>query len=756
MARFYLGEALQEVAKALALYSNVISKMKQDVPMCWCRIFLQGARNLQGQASSDPCQLTGDTMDEAITLPDLLQRRELTGICASCYLKMLISCLLQRHQQTLDFLEATEPYLTGVMSVFVMPRIRFFESLARLGLCPAATRAQRRRHLRKVAVNQRQLKRWARYAPSNHLHVYELVEAERCRVLGRFTRAKLHYEQAISAAKEGGFPHEEALAHELAGRYYLERAAVRTATEHLQTARRGYLNWGAKLKVEHLDETYPTELALPRKHTTDRARGLATGTQMATPIVSTDSLDLGSVIKASQSISQEVVQGQLLDRLMKIVVQNAGADRGALVLRREEELWVEALLDIHVSQETRITSVPLDRCEQVPAVIIRLVAHTGENAVLGDASLRGEFARDPYVAWMQPKSILCIPILRHGALIGVLYLENSATADAFTPARVDMLSLLAAQSAISLDNARLYEQLKDALARAQESDRLKTEFLARASHELRTPLNPIINAPDEIIDQLAPRLIARCKGCGSTYQYEEGDVFNAGTACPSCQAKGSLEKQEAVLEPAELEELLKLARMITKGGKQLYGVVNDILDFSKLELGKLRLKMERVPVGEVVEEVCEMMQAEAEKQHVQIVHPALSPESDMDVDPLRLKQILYNLIGNAIKFSRAEGGTVELGVELDQDSLLLSVRDEGIGIAQENQQIIFESFRQVEGVAMRKHSGSGLGLAIVKMLVEGHHGEISVTSEPGRGSTFTVRLPRWQGPRPHQDPGNKE
>jgi len=84
------------------------------------------------------------------------------------------------------------------------------------------------------------------------------------------------------------------------------------------------------------------------------------------------------------------------------------------------------------------------------------------------------------------------------------------------------------------------------------------------------------------------------------------------------------------------------------------------------------------------------------------------------------------------------------------------VRDEGIGIAQENQQIIFESFRQVEGVAMRKHSGSGLGLAIVKMLVEGHHGEISVTSEPGRGSTFTVRLPRWQGPRPNQDPGNKE
>ena len=120
----------------------------------------------------------------------------------------------------------------------------------------------------------------------------------------------------------------------------------------------------------------------------------------------------------------------------------------------------------------------------------------------------------------------------------------------------------------------------------------------------------------------------------------------------------------------------------------------------------------------------------------------------MEVDPLRLKQILYNLLGNAIKFSKAEGGQVDLGVAVGGNEVVFTIRDNGIGIAPENQTIIFQSFRQLEGVASRKHGGSGLGLAIVKMLVDCHHGEIWVESELGRGSTFFVKLPRRSDDRP--------
>jgi signal transduction histidine kinase len=293
--------------------------------------------------------------------------------------------------------------------------------------------------------------------------------------------------------------------------------------------------------------------------------------------------------------------------------------------------------------------------------------------------------------------------------------------------------------------ARSNAGLVVALEQARESARAKTEFLATISHELRTPLNAIINLPEGMVDEFVTRGRARCNACHAEFELEVGEAVDASTACPECGCRGALAVEATWHFEGEAASSRRHLQTVGRAGRHLLGLVSSILDASKLELGRVTLTMEAVMVGDLVTDVVESVRPMADKGNVALQTFGVAAAPQIRGDRVKLGQVLYNLLGNAIKFSPAQS-TIDVTVTLEKgaegaEHVVLSVRDRGIGIAPADREIIFEKFRQLQAGATRAYGGTGLGLAISRSLVELHGGTIWVESAPGGGSNFRVRLP---------------
>jgi signal transduction histidine kinase len=283
--------------------------------------------------------------------------------------------------------------------------------------------------------------------------------------------------------------------------------------------------------------------------------------------------------------------------------------------------------------------------------------------------------------------------------------------------------------------------LKHALARAEEATRVKSEFLATMSHELRTPLNAIINIPQGLVEQFVVARFATCKRCGGYFELDEGEHLGPDVSCADCGAAGLLVEEQDLSYRAKPSETVRFLRKIERAGKHLLKMVNAVLDYSKMDAGKFELQLGPVDLNKLIEEVADEMSELATSSGVRLVVNACQPAPQTNADSFRLRQVLVNLVGNAIKFSDGRG-TVTLGVSAGPKADVVSVRDEGIGIAPENADKIFAGFVQVFRGDTRKYGGTGLGLSISRSLVRMHGGELWVESTPGLGSTFFFSIPR--------------
>ena len=279
-------------------------------------------------------------------------------------------------------------------------------------------------HRDALVAHHLQLAIWAQHCPENFEHQRALVAAEIARVEGRDLDAMNLYEHAIRSAHENGFVHHEALADELAGRFYLDRGLDKNGVTHLRDAHDCYARWGADGKVKQLDRKYPdfVESRLPAPATTVAMR--------------TEQLDLFSVTKASQSISGEIILDKLLRTLLTIVLEQGGAERACLVLCQGEVLSIEAeaILDASGVVKTILEATPMEDSQRIPASVVHYAQRTKERVILNDNAENGaEFAGDSYFAAHRPKSVLCLPIRWQAEVVGLLYLENDLLAGAFTP-----------------------------------------------------------------------------------------------------------------------------------------------------------------------------------------------------------------------------------------------------------------------------------------------------------------------------------
>ncbi|NES65068.1 MAG: GAF domain-containing protein, partial [Okeania sp. SIO2D1] len=364
-----------------------------------------------------------------------------------------------------------EKYIEGSEGIFTNPVFYFHQSIALASAYELADTQTQEKYLKALQANRNKFEKWAEHCPENYLHKFKLIQAELARITEKGYEAIDFYDEAIASARENGYTQNQALANELAARFYLAKGKEKIANIYLEEAQYTYLQWGATDKVNQLTTQYP-QLLFPK---TDIQRNLKTISIASTK--STDTLDLNTVLKASQAISHEIVLDKLLANLMKIMIENAGAQRGFLVLPSQtpsengtgQKQWqIEASGEADVDKIALLQSVPIDR--HLPISIINYVTRTRETVVKNDAVNQGQFTHDSYIKANQTKSILCAPLINQGQLSGIVYLENNLTTGAFTPDRFEVLQLLSGQAAIAITNAKLYAEVK-------ESERRLTQYL---------------------------------------------------------------------------------------------------------------------------------------------------------------------------------------------------------------------------------------------------------------------------------------
>ncbi len=489
---YHVGQELAVVEKEAAKYSDAMQKIKQERKFYGINLSRQIVLNLMGN-SDRPWILIGDAYDESKRLPIDIQIKDYYGIFNLYVNKSILCYLFGDYQQAVENANLAGKYVKSAIGVLTIPVFYFYDSLIGLAIYPNASKSAQKRLLKKIQATQKKMQKWAKYAPMNHLHKFYLVEAERYRVLGQEVPAMNCYDRAISLAKENEYINEEALAWELAAKFYLERGREAIAQLYMHNARYGYLRWGAIAKVKDLDTRYPqlsrqVEISQPNIKNTQIATSRTTSGRNNSEV-----LDITTVIKASQALSGEIVFNKLLANLMRILIENAGAQTGFLILENQGQLLIEAEGGIEPDSVKVLNSIPLESSQLIASTIVNYVVRTKESVVLNNATSEGKFTKDDYIQKHQPKSLLCTPLINQGKLISIVYLENNLTPGAFTPDRLEVLKLLSSQAAISIENARLYTQLEDYNRTLEQKVVERTAELADANQEI-TLLNQRLKA----------------------------------------------------------------------------------------------------------------------------------------------------------------------------------------------------------------------------------------------------------------------
>lgn len=439
---FYSAQILEIVGKEIDINIKRLEKINQNLSIIWIKVFGQTVQNFQGKCEN-VLQFKGDYFNEDKMLPIIQDIGDIHGMQFFYLTKMMLNYYFKNYSQALECGQRLERNVCGFVGIIDIAIFHFYDSLVKLAVYSTSSKEDQEEILAKVNKNQNKMYTWSKFAPMNFLHRFYLVKAELCSVTKKFHKAIEYYDKSINLAKENKYLNDEALAYELAGKFYLDEYKGDIAKVYLREARNKYQLWGAAAKVKELENKYPDLYSDIKEN-----------------IAPAQSIDLFSIMNACQAISSEINLEGLLSRLMMVMLENTGAQRGTLILKREDRLLIEAYLDESCNKKEILTSLPLDECEALPKTVIRFTGRTGENIIFPEEPAKFLFNKDSYIINKKPKSFFSTAIKLKNEVKGVIYLENNLVEGAFKSDRVKVIEILSAQAAISLENAMLYNALE--------------------------------------------------------------------------------------------------------------------------------------------------------------------------------------------------------------------------------------------------------------------------------------------------------
>lgn len=501
---YFSGRELNVLAEEIAKYNLSLAQIKQENALSWNIIHYQAVLNLVGKNSpNNPCNL-GDELQEKEILAKYEQTKDRLGLHFFYLHKMILCYLLDNILEADENRQKAREYLDGAIGLFSVIVFYFYESLICLQLYDQKILKQSKVLINRINENQEKVKKLAIEAPINFQQKYILVEAEKARILNQKAEAIELFDRAIALAQENEYIQEEAIANELAAKFYLGWGKEKVAAGYMQEAYYCYARWGATAKIDHLEKYYTQLLQpilQPQKPIFNPLVTLATTNNVLnrnlhdfTHTISHniyDLIDFNSVMKAAQSLSSTIELDDLLKQLTKIILQNSGADKCILLFPYENQWQVRA---IATNENIELIAEPLlDNNPNYPVKLIQYVKNTQKTVLIENCQTNLPVI-DDYFLQKQPKNALCLPIIHHRELVGILYVKNKSLPDVFTSDRLLVLNFLCHQAAIALKNALLYQQQQE---KSQELERLNSMFKAQQEAELDGIL--VINEQRQVV-----------------------------------------------------------------------------------------------------------------------------------------------------------------------------------------------------------------------------------------------------------------
>lgn len=548
--------------------------------------------------------------------------------------------------------------------------------------------------LSQLEVHRRVFVQWAELNPATFANKLALIEAEIASLKGDFRFAAMAYERSVNFAEAAGFVHEQALGHELAGAFY-ELNGLRTAAQsHMHTAHTCYSLWGAEGKAQQIQSLYPEYF--PKLLSGPSAR-----------LDSQAELDLDVVIRTSQALSEEIVLERVVGALMKDMIIHAGAQYGLLLMMHDEQPIIEASGRVVHHDVVLDIAQSLPQPQALPFWVLNAVVRKKKSIVFADA-----FAEAPQIRVDGPsdrilRSVLCLPLIKRGALVGIMYLENNLAPGVFSTNRVAMLEILAPQAAISLDAARLYRELSEENMRRSQTE--ADLMQARAELARTSQLTLMGGLAASIAHEINQPLASIVSNADASARWLKRDKPNLDEAIAGLESI-----RESGIRAADI---VKALRSLAKQGPAA------VID---------------VDLNTIVKEVIRLTSPEIARNAIHVETSAPSSQHIVRGDPVQLQQVILNLVTNAIDvMSDLPEGKRDLLIEVSkrEDKISVHVHDKGKGIDSATLLRIFEPFFST------KATGMGMGLAICQSILEAHGGRLQVSSVIGEGTTFFFSLP---------------
>ncbi|MEH2094209.1 trifunctional serine/threonine-protein kinase/ATP-binding protein/sensor histidine kinase [Nostoc sp.] len=764
---YFSGQELTGLETEMATYRDAIYKIKQETALNFQEIYLQAVLNLLGR-SEDPCRLQGEVYDEEIRLPLHLQANDNSGIFYSYLNKLLLCYLFENYSQAIEHTAIAEKYLGAMVGLPVIPIFHFYDSLVWLAVYSDTPQSEQQGILDRIQANQEKMQKWAHHAPMNHLHKFYLVEAERHRVLGEKIEAIEMYDKAIALAKENEYINEEAIAHELAAKFYLSWGKKAIAQTYMTNAYYAYGHWGAKAKVKDLEARYP-QLIVQSNTKKPETNYLPTIQTSSTTSGGAQILDMMAVMKASQVLSEEMVLSRLLERLMKNVIENAGAQQGYFIVKHEDQ-WMREAAGIVEGKNVNVVVNGQDETNSplLPIALFNYVERTRENLVLNDAVKDSRFATDTYIITHQSKSILCLPLIHSGKFTGLIYLENNLIPGAFISERVNVLSLLTAQISIAIENARLYTNLQvysqqleannEALQASEMREREKAEQLEKSLYKLQQTQAQLVQT--EKMSSLGQLVAGVAHEINNPVNFIFANLTHANAYTQEVLKLLELYQKhypsphpeiqsEAIAIDLEflLSDLPKLLSSMRVGADRIRQIVASLRSFSRMDEAEIKA----VDIHEGIDSTIMILQhrftEKSDRVGIELVkHYGKLPQVECYAG--QLNQVFINVLSNAIdaleeSLAKNQGQittpTITIYTEqINAHQVEIRIADNGLGMPESVRQRLFDPFFTTKPVG----KGTGMGLSISYQIVaEKHGGSLSCTSELGKGTEFKISIP---------------